>query len=76
MKTWICMMMLSGMALAGLNGCASIPAAIPGNTTMTGEAWYAKVTVLGFAGHGLVLSSKIFYCDGKGPVCKEATIKD
>ena len=73
MKTWICMMMLSGMALAGLNGCTSIPAAQPGATNLTGEAWYAKVTTFLYM---FPLSSKIYYCDGKGPVCKEADIKE
>jgi hypothetical protein len=58
--------------LAGATGgCANIGSALGGNTSMTGEAWYAKITTLG----GLILSSKVYYCPApaNGPAqCKEA----
>ncbi len=53
-------------------GCASVGSAMGGNTAMTGEAWYVKLTGMG----GMVFSSKVFYCpqpNTAGPAqCKEA----
>jgi hypothetical protein len=58
-------------ALLGTMGCANIGSAMGGNTAMTGEAWYAKITSLG----ALVISSQVYYCPApqSGPAqCKEA----
>ena len=56
----------------GSMGCANIGSSMGGNTAMTGEAWYAKITSLGM----LTLSSKIFYCaqpqGAAAATCKEA----
>lgn len=59
-------------ALLGTMGCANIGSAMGGNTAMTGEAWYAKITTLG----PLILSSKVYYCaqpqGAAAATCKEA----
>lgn len=63
---------VAASALLCTMGCANIGSAMGGNTAMTGEAWYAKITTLG----PLILSSKIYYCaQPQGPAaatCKEA----
>lgn len=65
----------SMLAVAGLvaafaaTGCGYIMSTAPGHTNLTGEAWYVKNT--GLNPH-LVWSSKVFYCDSTGKVCKEA----
>ncbi len=57
--------------LLGSMGCANIGSSMGGNTSMTGEAWYVKVTGMG----PLILSSKVFYCPAPASgaaQCKEA----
>ena len=65
---------IAASALLCTMGCANIGSAMGGNTAMTGEAWYAKITTLS----ALILSSKIYYCaqpQGAAPAtCKEAKI--
>lgn len=64
--------LFAACALLGSMGCANIGSAMGGNTAMTGEAWYAKVTTLG----PIILSSRIYYCaqpQGTAAAqCKEA----
>ena len=69
MKT-LGVLLLASVGMAALSGCSFITSHQPSSTAVTGEAWYSKTRIF-----IIPYANQIYYCDGKGNVCKEAEMQ-
>lgn len=63
MKNSLAVMLVAGVALGALSGCANVTTAQPGMTPATGEAWYTKDVGIGM----LIFSSSVYHCPSATP---------